>query len=90
MEALGGRCQAACVDYRDEIPQMSQLHNRDPCLRSMPPSLQSLIQPGNDHIGSLSPHFRTPEGFIVMTAHTHQTAPTQFVATNGIRFAYRR
>ena len=25
-----------------------------------------------------------------MTAHTHQTAPTQFVATNGIRFAYRR
>ena len=25
-----------------------------------------------------------------MTAHTHQTAPTQFVETNGIRFAYRR
>jgi len=25
-----------------------------------------------------------------MTQHTHQTAPTQFVATNGIRFAYRR
>src|SRR5271163_4308858 len=22
--------------------------------------------------------------------HTHQTAPTQFVETNGIRFAYRR
>src|SRR5882757_4480782 len=25
-----------------------------------------------------------------MTAHTHQTAPTQFVETNGIRFAHRR
>jgi pimeloyl-ACP methyl ester carboxylesterase len=25
-----------------------------------------------------------------MTTHTHQTAPTQFVQTNGIRFAYRR
>jgi pimeloyl-ACP methyl ester carboxylesterase len=25
-----------------------------------------------------------------MTAHTHQTAPTQYVETNGIRFAYRR
>ena len=25
-----------------------------------------------------------------MTQHTHQTAPTQFVETNGIRFAYRR
>ena len=24
------------------------------------------------------------------TAHTHQTAPTQFVEANGIRFAYRR
>jgi len=25
-----------------------------------------------------------------MTQHSHQTAPTQFVETNGIRFAYRR
>jgi len=25
-----------------------------------------------------------------MTAHTHETAPTQFVEANGIRFAYRR
>lgn len=25
-----------------------------------------------------------------MTIHTHQTAPTQFVSINGIRFAYRR
>ncbi len=25
-----------------------------------------------------------------MTQHTHQNAPTQFVETNGIRFAYRR
>ena len=25
-----------------------------------------------------------------MTQHNHQTAPTQFVETNGIRFAYRR
>jgi pimeloyl-ACP methyl ester carboxylesterase len=25
-----------------------------------------------------------------MTSHTHQTAPTQFVEANGIRFAYRR
>ncbi|GGA20109.1 alpha/beta fold hydrolase [Dyella nitratireducens] len=25
-----------------------------------------------------------------MTTHTHQTAPTQYVAANGIRFAYRR
>jgi pimeloyl-ACP methyl ester carboxylesterase len=25
-----------------------------------------------------------------MTIHTHQTAPTQFVEANGIRFAYRR
>ena len=30
-----------------------------------------------------------PEG-ISMTQHSHQTAPTQFVETNGIRFAYRR
>src|SRR5271168_1206327 len=34
--------------------------------------------------------FCTLEGSIVMTAHTHQTAPTQFVQANGIRFAYRR
>ena len=25
-----------------------------------------------------------------MTSHTHQTAPTQFVEANGIRFACRR
>jgi pimeloyl-ACP methyl ester carboxylesterase len=25
-----------------------------------------------------------------MTPYTHQTAPTQFVQANGIRFAYRR
>ena len=25
-----------------------------------------------------------------MTDHTHQTAPTQFVEANGIRFAHRR
>jgi hypothetical protein len=25
-----------------------------------------------------------------MNQHSHQTAPTQFVETNGIRFAYRR
>jgi hypothetical protein len=25
-----------------------------------------------------------------MTTHTHQTAPTQFVEANDIRFAYRR
>ena len=25
-----------------------------------------------------------------MSKHTHQTAPTQFVEANGIRFAYRR
>src|SRR6202051_208857 len=25
-----------------------------------------------------------------MTAHTHETTPTQFVEANGIRFAYRR
>src|ERR1700682_4750379 len=30
-----------------------------------------------------------PEG-ILMTQHSHQTAPTQFVEANGIRFAYRR
>jgi pimeloyl-ACP methyl ester carboxylesterase len=26
----------------------------------------------------------------VMTTHTHQTAPTRYVETRGIRFAYRR
>ncbi len=25
-----------------------------------------------------------------MTTYTHQTAPTQFVEANGIRFAFRR
>ena len=25
-----------------------------------------------------------------MTTHTHETAPTQFVEANGVRFAYRR
>jgi hypothetical protein len=25
-----------------------------------------------------------------MSQHNHQTAPTQFVEANGIRFAYRR
>src|SRR5258708_22711935 len=30
-----------------------------------------------------------PEG-ISMTQHSHQTAPTQFVEANGIRFSYRR
>jgi pimeloyl-ACP methyl ester carboxylesterase len=28
--------------------------------------------------------------FLIMATHTHQTAPTQFVITNGIQFAYRR
>ena len=27
---------------------------------------------------------------VSMTQHSHQTAPTQFVEANGIRFAYRR
>jgi pimeloyl-ACP methyl ester carboxylesterase len=27
---------------------------------------------------------------LIVTTHTHQTAPTQFVEANGIRFAYRR
>src|SRR5438445_11645231 len=27
---------------------------------------------------------------VVMSNYTHQTAPTQFVEANGIRFAYRR
>src|SRR5258708_35150377 len=31
----------------------------------------------------------TTRGFI-MNNYTHQTAPTQFVEANGIRFAYRR
>src|ERR1700677_1029366 len=26
----------------------------------------------------------------MMTTHNHQTAPTQYVEANGIRFAYRR
>src|SRR5258705_2191475 len=30
-----------------------------------------------------------PEG-ILTTQHSHQTAPTQFLEANGIRFAYRR
>ena len=25
-----------------------------------------------------------------MSHHTHQTAPTQFLEANGVRFAYRR
>ncbi len=25
-----------------------------------------------------------------MTTYTHQTAPTQFVEANGVRFAFRR
>jgi hypothetical protein len=25
-----------------------------------------------------------------VTSHSHQTAPTQYVEANGIRFAYRR
>ncbi len=33
---------------------------------------------------------RQSKGDMDMTAHTHQTAPTQFVEANGIRFAYRR
>src|SRR5205809_5672794 len=31
----------------------------------------------------------TPQG-VLMPNYTHQTAPTQFVEVNGIRFAYRR
>src|SRR6266446_3768233 len=33
---------------------------------------------------------RPSKGDMAMTAHTHQTAPTQFVEANGIRLAYRR
>jgi pimeloyl-ACP methyl ester carboxylesterase len=32
----------------------------------------------------------TKDSANAMTQHTHQTAPTQFVEANGIRFAYRR
>jgi pimeloyl-ACP methyl ester carboxylesterase len=31
-----------------------------------------------------------PQQGLSMTQHNHETAPTQFVETNGIRFAYRR
>jgi pimeloyl-ACP methyl ester carboxylesterase len=33
---------------------------------------------------------RPLQGMLRMTVDTHQTAPTQFVEANGIRFAYRR
>ncbi len=33
---------------------------------------------------------RAANEIIAMTTHTHQTAPTQYVEANGIRFAYRR
>jgi pimeloyl-ACP methyl ester carboxylesterase len=36
------------------------------------------------------PRHETPESENDMTTHTHQTAPTQFVQADGIRFAYRR
>jgi hypothetical protein len=33
---------------------------------------------------------RRPRPESIVTIHTHQTAPTQFVEANGIRFARRR
>jgi hypothetical protein len=33
---------------------------------------------------------RLSNGGATIRIHTHQTAPTQFVEANGIRFAYRR
>jgi pimeloyl-ACP methyl ester carboxylesterase/ketosteroid isomerase-like protein len=39
----------------------------------------------------LSPGAMRPsKGHLGMAAHTHQTAPTQYVEANGLRFAYRR
>ena len=42
---------------------------------------------GEDYLGCA---ITTGQREILMTQHTHQTAPTQFVEANGIRFAYRR
>src|SRR5580765_1514739 len=43
----------------------------------------------NPATGSSAMNKPLPEG-ILTTQHSHQTAPTQFVEANGIRFAYRR
>src|SRR5471030_1117239 len=43
-----------------------------------------------DDLESISLHAFDLYRRIAMTSHTHQTAPTQFVDANGIRFAYRR
>ncbi|WP_168991908.1 MULTISPECIES: alpha/beta fold hydrolase [Mesorhizobium] len=43
-----------------------------------------------EKLGSAPGASRPSKGDMDMTAHTHQTAPTQFVEANGIRFAYRR
>jgi len=42
---------------------------------------------GNRASAATSPKRRSES---TVTVHTHQTAPTQFVEANGIRFAYRR
>ncbi|WP_229743938.1 alpha/beta fold hydrolase [Aliidongia dinghuensis] len=40
--------------------------------------------------GEANPRRGTSERILVMTEHIHETAPTQYVEANGIRFAYRR
>jgi pimeloyl-ACP methyl ester carboxylesterase len=42
------------------------------------------------HPSTTSHRLKPPQEGISMTQHNHQTAPTRFVETNGIRFAYRR
>jgi pimeloyl-ACP methyl ester carboxylesterase len=43
-----------------------------------------------DTNGGHTPPTNTPARTAVMPEHTHETAPTQYVEANGIRFAYRR
>jgi pimeloyl-ACP methyl ester carboxylesterase len=42
------------------------------------------------HTSTTSHRLKPPQEGILMTQHNHRTAPTRFVETNGIRFAYRR
>ena len=81
--ALQARRQAGRDRRRDRVSRLRQsvVHHRTDLAhqRRQNRKLSPLLHFQDWHSGDTT-----------MTQHTHQTAPTQYVEANGIRFAYRR
>src|SRR6266478_3250479 len=89
-----GRCRAIAETISRAQDSPSQEAGARVAIRSRRPrkggdgDVQGRTSPAFDRFACRLERHRGKE--ISMTQHSHQTAPTQFVEANGIRFAYRR